>query len=293
MPLFLQLLLNGLVNASIYSLLAVGFGLVFRSLRLLHIAFGAIYIIGSYTLYAGINSAGLPMMVSLFLGLVMAGGVGVLMDRSVYLPLQQAGGGGGVLLIASLGIYIFVLNFIALIFGNEVKILSEGVEPSFSFGSLLLTRIQILQFVIGWSIIVIFWIATRKNRFIKAMWAMGETPDLILVLGLPYKLMRFALFGISSLFAATASMLVTLDVGIDPHVGMSALLTGAVAVLVGGVNVFWGWVGGAVLLALLESIAVWQFSAKWNDLITFGMLIVVLLFRPQGLFSPKKRTEER
>ncbi|MBW2647453.1 MAG: hypothetical protein JRE23_15015 [Deltaproteobacteria bacterium] len=127
----------------------------------------------------------------------------------------------------------------------------------------------------------------------KGIWAMGETPDLVMVLGLPYKLMRMLIFALSSVFAGIASLLVALDVGIDPHVGMHALLTGAVAVLVGGVDVYRGWIGGAVLLAVLQSIAVWQFSARWNDLITFGILIVTLLFRPQGLFSPKKRREER
>src|SRR6056297_2417018 len=145
MSLFFQLILNGLVNAAVFSLLAIGFGLVFRSLRLLHIAFGAVYIVASYAMFTAMNLIGLPFLISLFLGVFAAVCIGALMDRAVYLPLRRAGGGGGVLLVASLGIYIFVLNLIALSFGNEGKILTEGVEPSFSIGSLLLTRIQIIQ----------------------------------------------------------------------------------------------------------------------------------------------------
>jgi len=293
MTLFLQLILNAIVNASIFSLLAVGFGLVYRSLRFFHIAFGAVYIISSYAVVAGMNMAGFPLFVSLLSGVLIGAIAGVLMDRAVYLPLEKAGATVSVLFIASLGIYIVTVNLIALTFGNELKIILKDIEPSFSFGALMITRIQIIQFFTGWMIITAFWFTIRKNTFIKGIWAMGETPDLVVALGLPYEFMRTVAFVLSSVFAGTASLLVALDVGIDPHVGMHALLIGAVAVFVGGVDVFWGWVGAAVLLALIQNIAVWQFSARWNDLITFGILIVTLLFRPQGLFSPKKRREER
>lgn len=89
-----------------------------------------------------------------------------------------------------------------------------------------------------------------------------------------------------------AALLTSLDVGMDPHVGMGALLTGAVAVLVGGMVRFHGWIAGALLLAIVQSLSVWQFSARCNDVITFSILILVLLFRPQGLFTDARRKEE-
>jgi len=292
MTLLLQLILNGIVNAAVFSLLAVGFGLVYRSLRFFHIAFGAVYIIAPFAMIACSNLTGAPFIVSIITGLLAAAASGVIMDRVAYLPLERRDATSGVLFIASLGLYILIVNIVALFFGNEIQIVSKGIEPSFSFGPFVLTRMQVVQFFAGWLIVTIFWCIIRKNRFMKAIWAMGETPELVAVLGLPYKLMRTLVFVLSSLFAGIAAILVALDVGVDPHVGMGALLAGAVAVLVGGVDVYWGWIGGAALLAILQSIAVWQFSARWNDLITFGILIITLLFRPQGLFSPKKRREE-
>jgi len=293
MTLLLQLLLNALVNAAIYSLLAVGFGVVYRSMRFFHIAFGAVYIVATYVVVSSTTLLGLPLSVSIVLGIIIAAAAGWLMDSTVYFPLEKAGATPGVLFIASLGIYILLVNIIALVFGNEVKILSKGIEPSFTMGALVFTRMQLVQFLAGWSAIFFFWLAIRRNTLIKGIWAMGETPVLVMVLGLPYRLMRMMVFAISSVFAGAASVLTALDVGIDPHVGMQALLTGAVAVIVGGVDVFWGWIGGALILAVLQSLAVWQFSARWNDLITFSILIATLLLRPQGLFSPKKRREER
>lgn len=292
MSLLLQLLLNAAVNASLYALLAVGFGIVYRSLRFFHLAFGALYIVASYATFAGVRLMGMPPALCLAFGLLATIILSEAINRGIYLPLERRGAQSGVLLIASLGIYILTVNTIALIFGNEVKILSQGIEPSYALGTVVITRIQLMQFIIGWLCIAAFWLFTKTNILMKGIWAMGETPNLIIVLGLPYELLRTLAFSLSSLFAGIASILVAMDIGITPYAGMQALLTGAIAVIVGGVDVFWGWILSAVILSLLQSIAVWQFSARWNDLITFGLLIVTLIFRPQGLFSPKKRREE-
>ena len=292
MSLLSQLLLNALVNAAIFSLLAIGFGLVYRSLRFFHIAFGAVYIISPY-IVAALNIAGIPPFLSIITGIIIGSMIGVIMDRSVYLPLERAGATPSVLFIASLGLYILIVNFTAAVFGNEVKILSKGLEPSFSIGGLVISRIQITQFLTGWILVIVFWLIIRRSTLMKGVWSLGETPELIVVLGLPYEFMRTIVFVLSSAFAGIASILVDMDVGIDPHAGMHALFTGAVAVLVGGLDIYWGWIGGGVLLALLQSLGIWQFSARWNDLIIFGILIITLLFRPQGLFSPRKRREER
>ncbi len=292
MTLLLQLLVNGIVTASLYSLLAVGFGLVYRSMRFFHIAFGAVYILASYAVILMRDTFGFPLSVSIIIGLTIGVVGGVLMDRLVYLPLEKRSAGSGVLLVASLGIYILFVNLIALIFGNEVKILSAGIAPSYTFGPLIISRMQTVQCLMGWLLVTVFWFIIRRNTFMKGVWAMGEKQRLVRVLGLPYEFMRVVVFALSSLFAGAASLLVALDVGIDPHVGMQALLTGAVAVIVGGVDLFWGWIAGAFLLAVLQSLAVWQFSARWNDLVTFGILIITLLFRPQGLFAPIRRREE-
>ena len=112
------------------------------------------------------------------------------------------------------------------------------------------------------------------------------------VLGLPLMRYRVLVFVTSGLLAGLAASLITVDVGIDPHMGMSYLLIAAVAVLAGGIDRFSGWVLGAMVLALLQSLMVWQFSAQWMDLVTFGVLIAILLFRPQGMLGLRKRLEE-
>ncbi len=290
MTLLLQLLINGLVTGALYALVALGFGIVYRSTKVFHLALGAIYTASAYGAYAVLKwGKGTGVLV----GILTALALGILIERCVYRPFYKKDSSPGVVLIASLGLYIFIVNLIALIFGNEVKILSPGIEPSFSFFGIILTRIQIIQFFTGIFVIIIWLILLEKSRFFKAVWAMGDEPVLVRVLGLPLWRLRDTVFLLSSFLVAVSSILIGMDVGIDPHIGLPAFLIGAVAVFVGGMNNFSGWVISAFIIAELQSLVIWKFSARWNDAITFVVLIAVLLLKPQGIFSVKGRMEER
>jgi len=290
MTLLIQLLVNGLITGVMYSLLAVSFGTVYRSTRVFHIALGAIYTASAYGIYVGKNAG---LAIGVFTGLGVAIVLSLLIEWCIYRPFLKKGSSPGVVLIASLGAYILIENLIALLFGNEVKIIHTSIEPSISVGAFILTRIQIIQFFIGILFLIGSVVAFKKSRFLKAAWAMGDEPLLLEVLGLPVFRLRETIFCFSAILCATASMLVAFDVGIDPHVGLSAILLGAVAVLVGGMDNILGWIFAAFLLAELQSLAIWQFSARWNDAISFALLIFVLLFRPTGLFTKEARIEER
>jgi len=292
MILLLQLLANGLVNAGIYALLAIGFGIVNRTTRIFHITYGGFYTLSAYFLYTFLRILKLPLFVCIPLVLIILSILGILMEKGVYRPLYKRSAGSGVFLIASLGIYIIIENLIALIFGNEVKILSKGIEPSYSLAGVVLTRIQIIQFIVSLVLIITFYILVKRVKIIKALWAMGDEPELLRALGLPLFKLRELVFIISSVFVGVASMLTALDVGMDPHVGLSTLLTAAVAVIVGGIDSYLGWIAGSFILAELQSLVIWRTSARWAPLVTFVLLIFILLTRPQGVLGTKKRLEE-
>jgi branched-chain amino acid transport system permease protein len=103
---------------------------------------------------------------------------------------------------------------------------------------------------------------------------------------------RLFVFGIGSGLAGISAILAGLDVGVTPHIGMPALLISAVALIIGGVGTYHGAIIGAFLLGTLQSLIVWQISAKWTDAITFFLLILFLILRPQGLVGTRRRLEE-
>lgn len=290
--LFVQLLGNGLVQGAVAMLYAAGFGIVYRSFRVFHIAMGAQFVFSSYAFYFCAVQLQLPLLASVLGTLLLSIVFAVAIELSVYRPFFNKGCSSGVVMIASLGVMIVVENMIALFFGNEVKTISNQLEPSVIFGDLRFTRIQILQFAIGSGVFAIIGALIRFGRWFKAIWAMGDQPELLPALGLPLSVLRLVVMSLSGVLVSVAAMLISWDIGMDPHVGMHYLLLGSVAVFFGGVDRYWAWGIGAMLLAVLQSLVVWQFSARWIDLVTFGVLVFVLLFRPQGLFGVSKRLEE-
>ena len=284
MSLFLQLLGNGIVQGSVVMLYAAGFGVVYRSFRVFHIAMGAQFVFSCYAFYLCATMLKLPLALSVLFAAAI--------EWAVYRPFFRKGCSSGVVMIASLGVMIVVENVIALAFGNEVKTISNQLEPSVAFAGLRFTRIQLIQFFAGLGVFAAVGAAVRFGKWFKALWAMGDQPELLPVLGLPVRWLRLGVMMLGGVLVAIPAMLISWDIGMDPHVGMHYLLLGSVAVFFGGVDRYWAWGAGAMILAALQSLAVWKFSAQWNDLVTFGVLIFVLLFRPQGLFGLSKRLEE-
>ena len=231
-------------------------------------------------------------MVSVPVVLALSAAFAALIECVVYHPFAQKRCSSGVVMIASLGVMIVVENVIALAFGNEVKTISNQLEPSVAFAGLRFTRIQLLQFFVGLGVFAAVGAAVRHGKWFKALWAMGDQPELLPVLGLPVRWLRLGVMMLGGVLVAIPAMLISWDIGMDPHVGMHYLLLGSVAVFFGGVDRYWAWGAGAMILSALQSLAVWKFSAQWNDLVTFGVLVFVLLFRPQGLFGLRKRLEE-
>ena len=293
MNLLLQLLGNGIVQGAAAACLAAAFGFVYRSFRIFHIALGGQFIFSCYMFYLFGSVLHMPILaaaaVSLILSVFFAWGI----ELSVYRPFMRKGVSSGAMMIASLGIMIVTENVIALIFGNEVKTISTQLEPSVAFGGLRFTRIQIVQFFCSAALFGMIGFLVQRFSWFKAIWAMGDQPELIPVLGLPLNLLRLLVMSLCGVMTAVPAFLISYDIGMDPHVGMHYLLLASVAVFFGGTDRYWAWGAGAMAIAVMQSLAVWKFSARWTDLVTFGVLIAVLLLKPQGIFGTRKRLEEQ
>jgi branched-chain amino acid transport system permease protein len=288
----LQLLANGIVTGCVYALVALGFGLIYNTTKIFHIAHGIVYTGAAYVFYAFARGLGLDLAWSLVLALVFAILLGVSIEVFIYYPFYRKKASLGVVLIGSLGVYIFLVNFVAMLFGNETKILSPGAEKTFHFGSVILTKVQLLEviaFVILFFLSILLLKKTRPGKIIRAL---ADNPNLVTVLGVDVRRMRIYIFALGSFLTGVASCLVALDVGMDPNVGLGAFLIAAVAVIVGGVGVFEGAVPGAFVLAILQNLMIWKISARWENALVFLVLIFFLLFRPEGMLGRRRRLEE-
>jgi len=292
MNLFLQLLLNGLVNGCAYALVALGFALVCNTTRIFHFAHGGIYTLSAYLFYSLYTLQQIPIWLAIPTTLLLAATVGILIDLLVYRPLDRQGASTLMHMLSSLGLYIIIVNMICMVYGNNSKILVSGLLPIVKFGGLTFNIVQIWTVATFAVVFIAFVLLLRWTNLGLKLRAMRDNQTLLALYGINASTSRLFVFGAGSALCALASILVGLDVGINPHIGMTMVVIAAVALIVGGIGIFEGAAFGAIMLGGLQSIAVWQTSARWQDLVTFAVLIVFLLFRPQGIMGRRERLEE-
>jgi branched-chain amino acid transport system permease protein len=288
-----QFIANGLCKGATYSLVALGFGIIYTTSRVFHIAHAAIYVATSYALYLFLNILGLPLALAVFFALVVSGALGILIELLVYRALDQKGASSSVLMISSLGVYIILVNMIAMFFGSESRILRTNFEMTVSFGHITLTHVQIAQFLVSFAVVGLYWIFLESSPLGRTCRAVADDSVLAAVLGVKVKGTRLVAIALGSLLAGIGSILVALDVGMEPYVGFPVVMVAAVSCIIGGLHRFIAPALGGVLLGLTQSLVVWRTSAKWESAVTFTILIAFLLLRPQGLLGMRKRLEER
>jgi len=287
-----QLLFNGIAAGCLYSLVALGFGMIYNTTRIFHFAHGAIYTVCVYLLYFVAIKIGLPIWISVAVALVSTSLLGLVLEVGLYHPFNRRGASLLVMMIVSLALYIILVNLVALFFGNETKVLNPGIAKTYSLGSVILSQIQVIQILVFIFLFFGFVLLLKLTNLGKIIRALRDNPDLVIALGVNVKNVRQIVFALGSFLAGVSAILLGLDVGIDPHIGLSALLAGAVAVIIGGVGIFEGAALGGLSLGILQSLVIWQASARWQEAVTFGILILFLVFKPEGLLGQKKRLEE-
>ena len=284
-----QFLINGLITGSVYALLALGFAIVYNTTKIFHIAYAALYVLAPYVFLTFYSTWGFPLIISFTISIGITLLVSLFIEYFIYKPLSEKKSSNEVILISSLGVMIVVVNFIGMIYGNETKVILLEISNSLHFGNVIITYNQILQIGVTIFFIFLFFIYLKFSKFGKRTRALRDDVELFSVMGYNAYKMRAELFMLSGIFVAIGANLVALDVGMDPYVGMPMVVNAIVALIIGGVGRFEAPVLGGFLIGILQALTVWVFSARWQDVIIFIVLILFLVFRPQGILGEKNR----
>lgn len=288
----LQLLANGLVSGCVYALVALGFGLIYNTTRIFHIAHGIVYTVAAYLFYTFARGLELNIVLSGLFASILATLLGIAIEVFIYYPFYKKKASIGIVMIGSLGIYIFLVNLIAMLYGNDTKVISPGVGEAFHFGSVILTRIQLLEILAFLILFFTLFLVIKKTKLGKIIRALSDNPRLVTILGIDVRKIRILIFALGSFLAGIASCFVALDIGMDPNVGMNVFLVAAVAVIIGGIGMFNGAVFGAFILTILQNLMLWKVSAKWQNALVFIVLVIFLLVKPEGILGKRRRLEE-
>lgn len=287
----LQYLVNGIVAGAAYALVALGFALIFTATRVFHFGYGGIYAFATFVGYAALQH--LPLGVpGAFISAALAGAlVGILINRSLYEPMQRSGVSHFVMMISSFGVLIVLTYVTAILWGATPVVLSDGAfVRTFAVGPIYITATQLQILAISLLLAIVLTLFFKRSRMGIAIRALGSDPELAEVMGMPARNLRDAALGVGSALAGISGLLLGFNVGIiDFNMGHEAILMATVAVIIGGLGNLAAAAGGGLILGIIQHLAVWQVSAKWQMSISFAVLILVLLFRPEGLFGEKRR----
>lgn len=290
---FNQLLINSVIAGSIYTLIALGFSLIYSTTRFFHFAHAAVYTSCPYFGYLFYSLLGLPFAPALSLAVMSSVVLGLSIEIIVYKPMRSRGATPLVLLLSSLGIYIVLQNLISMAFGDDTKTLRSGVvTEGIEFIGARITPIQISIIVISFLLLIGCWALMKFTKTGTAMRAVASDPELALITGIDTDRTVLFAFLLGSLLAAIAGLLISFDVDMTPTMGMNALMMGVVAVIVGGVGSIPGAALGGFLIAFAQNFGVWKISSQWQDAIAFLVLLVFLIFRPYGFLGKKIRKAE-
>lgn len=286
----LQFLINGLITGLLYSLASLGFALVYNTTRIFHIALAVLYVFAAYAFWQFTIVLGFPVLLGIIVSALITAIVSLIIERIVYYPLFKSKASINIVLVSSIGVFTVLTNLIALYWGNETKTFSSEIGKVFEFTNLIVTEKQAFQFFASIALIIVFFVFLNLSKTGLRIKAVRDDAELYQVLGFSLPNIRTIAFLISGVIISTASCLNAWDIGMDPYVGMPILLNAIVALIIGGMGRFESCIIGGVTLGILQALVVWQWSAQWQEAITFVVLLVFLFVRPQGFIGEKSRT---
>ncbi|TSA85942.1 branched-chain amino acid ABC transporter permease [Deinococcus detaillensis] len=284
MTLFFQQLLNALALGGVYSLVALGLTLVYGVMKIPNFSHGALYMLGAYISYAALTSLGLPYFLALGLSGVVLGLLSAGLERIVFHPLRHASHVHT--MIAAVGVLFFIEAVIRLpfVFGSDFLQLPSPLSGIVSFGGVTITAQRLL--IIGASVVImgLLYFFLKRTLVGTTIEAMAQNREGARLMGINVNGVAMLTFGISGLLAAVASTLYAPTALISPSMGEVMNLKVFAIIILGGMGSVPGAVVGAFLLALAEVFGGVIVGADFADIVGFALLVLVLAFRPQGLF---------
>ncbi len=293
---FLQQLTNGLAIGGIYALIALGYTMVYGVLRLINFAHGDLFTLGSYLGFTMLVSWGLSgvtsgLVLALLLILLAMGAVGVfgyVLERVAYRPLRKSNRLAAV--VSALGASIFFQNAMMLVYGAQVQVYPGGILPTavFEIFGVQVPLVRILMFGASVALMVLLYWFIHKTRTGAAVRAVAIDQGAAKLMGIDVNRIISLVFVIGPALGGAAGVMVGLFYGqIKYDMGLTFGLKAFTAAILGGIGNIPGAMVGGLLLGVIEAMGAAYISIAWKDAIAFGVLILILIFRPTGLLGER------
>jgi branched-chain amino acid transport system permease protein len=278
----LQGVLNGLTSAGIYILVALGLALLVSIMNIVQLAHGEVYMIAAYIVYYFTVTVGINFYAGFVLAVLAVGVLGIVLERFFFRPFR---GRPDQALVLSIGLMLVFQNVVLAIAGGTPKSYRSPFESVVSVGNLALSTERLVIIIAGFVLIVALFLFIRFSKNGQAMLAISQERDGAALQGININRLSAIAMCLGCALAGVAGGLVGALFTLTPTMGGSVLMKGIAVIILGGLGSVPGAVIGGLIIGLIDGVVPVFTTSYMASLIGFAMVILILLFRPQGLWG--------
>lgn len=276
----------GIITGGVLALAALGLSLLFRTVKFINFAYGDILALGAYLTFLFNVTLGLPLLVAALLGMFFTGLVGVLIHKTVVVPLREGVKAGPLtLLIATMGVAFIIRNLILILWGPEPKMYNVATQEAMNVGPFMITPIQLMAIGISLAIMILIYLLLRYTRMGKMIRATSDNIDLARIRGIRTERVVVWTWMISAGLAGLAGVMLGLMGAVDLHMGIEMLLVIFASVIMGGIGNPYGAVAGAMIIGVTMEVSSAFGLSEYKAALAYLLMGVILLLKPKGLFA--------
>ncbi len=288
LPLLLQSIVNGILMGGVYGLIAIGLTLIFGVMKIINFAHGSLMMLGMFTTYWLYVLAGLDPYLSLLLSIPCLFVLGLLIERFLIAQVLDAPAHNQLLL--TLGISLFIENFALFLWTPNFRTLEVTyLRKAAMVGTVMISLPKLVAFIFAIVLTILLYCFLKGTDMGKAIRAASEEREGALTVGINLRRIYYVAFGIGAACVGAAGTLTAPFFYVNPHVGGIFVITAFVVVVLGGMGNFIGALVGGIIIGLAESVGAAFVPGQLKQFIIYFIFILVLLFKPEGLFG---RTSE-
>jgi branched-chain amino acid transport system permease protein len=277
-----DIVIFGTIWGAIYTILALGFTIIFGVARVLNLAYGAMYLVASYLIYTLVTRFGLPAVPAWLLAVAATAVAGMLLYRVFIFPLRET---LGRVLIVTAGIAIFLQEVAVLLYSTEPRYVPTVLPGSLEILGARVTHQQLLTLAVAVALVALLHLFLARTRYGRELRAVAQDSEMAALMGIPVERTYLVAMGLSTGLAAAAGALVAPFLTVNPEMGWSPLLVAFTVVVLGGLGSLWGTIAAAFIVAYAEMLTAFLISPQLREAATFAIMIGTLVFRPHGLFG--------
>ena len=285
----------GVTIGVVYGMVALGISLIYSGLDIVHFAHGEIYMFGAFFGLVMAKDMSIPYPAALIGAMILAGLMGMLIERVFYRRLTRSGGGytvaGMGMIICGFGMSVALMNVAFLIWGADAKPFSINLGMPLQISNISIPQSYLLTAVVSFALMGLLHFFLKYTKIGLAVRAVAQNKDIAYLMGINVPVFISLIFGLACALAAAAGVLIGPMQSVQVEMGYLMLMKAFAAAVVGGFGSLPGALLGGILVGIFENLGAAYISPSHKDIYAFLLLILVLMIRPSGLFGVEAKVK--